>query len=149
MNNENLEDDAIRTVREQRDKGDLIASFFLCSAFVEHYCRTRLLIFLTDRPLEIIKITKNRKASIYSKMEKIIRKDLQSQRVLIDVGLLVGAWNNELYDQLRRFNTARNDFAHQYEYLLKILKKDEKEVRDIIDLGLSLLHNIKLGYVKS
>lgn len=147
MNNENWEDNETKTVRELRDKGNLIASFFLCSALIEHYCRTRILLSLMDKPLEIIQITKNRKAFIYSKMENIIR-GIRSQKVRIDVGLLVGAWDNELYEQLRRFNKARNDFSHQVEYLLKILEKDEKKVRDNIDLGLSLLHNIKLGYVK-
>jgi hypothetical protein len=135
MNNENWEDNETKTVRELRDKGDFIASFFLCSALIEHFCRTRILISLTDKPLKIIQITKNRKDSIYSKMKNIIQNDIRSQKVRIDVGLLVGAWDNELYEQLRRLNKARNDFTHRSEYLLKILKKEEKEVRDNIDLG--------------
>ena len=151
MNNEKWEDYAIKTVKEQRDRKDLIASFFLCSAFVEHYCRTRLFTFLTThRSVEIIKVkdkrtNERRKASIWSKMKKIIWKMSQSQ--IIDVGLLVGAWNKELYDQLRKFNSERNDLVHEYKNLLQILEKDEKKVRSIIELGLSLLNDIKSGYV--
>lgn len=151
MNNEKWEDYAIKTVKEQKDREDLIASFFLCSAFVEHYCRTRLFIFLTaHRSVELIKVKdkrtkKLRKASIWSKMKKIIRK--MSQRQIIEVGLLVGAWNIDLYDQLKKFNNERNKLVHKYENLLQILEKDEKKVRNIIELGLSLLNDIKSGYV--
>ena len=153
MNNEKWEDYAIRTVREQRDEGDLIASFFLCSAFVEHYSKTKFYLSVTEkRPVELIKvddkITKKMKnAVIWSKLKKIIWRMSQSR--IIDMGLFVGAWNNELYSQLKKFNSERNDLAHEYEYLLKILDKDEKKVRKIIELGLSLLHNIKLGYIDS
>ncbi len=155
MNNEKLEDYAIKTVKEQRDNEHLIVSFLLCSAFVEHYCKTRLFIFLTaNRPVEIIKVQdkltkKMKNAVIWSKMKKIIWKGTMSQSKIMDVGLLVGAWNNELYEHLKKFNTERNRLLHKHENLLKILEKDEKEVRNIIELGLSLLHNIKLGYVKS
>jgi hypothetical protein len=152
MNNEKWEDYAIKAVKEQRDRKDLIASFFLCSAFVEHYCRTRLFTFLTThRSVEIIKVKdkrtkKLRKVFIWSKMKKIIWNGM-SQSKIIDVGLLVGAWNIELYDQLRKFNSERNDLVHEYKNLLQILEKDEKKVRSIIELGLSLLNDIKSGYV--
>ena len=151
MNNEKWEDYAIKAVKEQSDRKDFIASFFLCSAFVEHYCRTRLFTFLTaHRSVELIKVkdkrTKElRKVFIWSKMKKIIWK--MNQRKIIDVGLLVGAWNKELYDQLTKFNSDRNKLVHKYENLLQILKKDEKKVRSIIELGLSLLNDIKSGYV--
>ena len=152
MNNENWEDYAVKTVKEQRDR-DLIASFLLCSAFVEHYCKTKLFAFLmARRPVELIKVkdkrTKElRKASIWGKMKKIIWNPSFSQRMIIDVGLLVGAWNKELYDQLIKFNRDRNDLVHKYEDLLQILEKDEEKVRSIIELGLSLLYDIKRGYV--
>jgi hypothetical protein len=142
MNNEDWEDYAIRTVKELRDSKDLIASFFLCSAFVEHYCKTKLFLFLTaHRPVELTKVkdkrTKEwRKASIWGKMKKIIWDMKQGQ--IIDVGLLVGAWNKELYDQMTEFNKARNKLVH---------KKDEAKVRSSIELGLSLLNDIKRGNV--
>jgi hypothetical protein len=57
MNNEKFEDYAIKTVKALRDSGDLIASFLLCSAFAEHYCKTRLFTFLTaNRPIAIRKV---------------------------------------------------------------------------------------------
>lgn len=86
-----------------------------------------------------------------SELEKIIFEEFRSQWVIMKVGLLVGAWNKELYDQLKHFNKKRNGLVHWYENILQILEKDEgkKEAENIIDLGLSLLHNIKYGYVKS
>jgi cyanate lyase len=142
-------DSAINKVKELRDKGDLIASFLLCSTLIEHYCRTRLFVTLMDRrPSEIIQITKERKAFIWSKLEEIVFNPYTSQSKIIDIGLLVKAWNYDLYNQLKQFNKKRNIHAHQYENLFKIMKRDEKEVRDIIEQGISLLHNIKLGYVK-
>ena len=153
MNNENWEDYAIKTVKELRDREELIASFFLCSAFVEHYCKTRLFHFLTaHRPVELIRVkdkrTKEwRKASIWGKMKKIIWNPRMSQSAIIDIGLLICAWNKELYDQLRKFNSERNDLVHKYENLLQILEKDEEKVRSSIELGLSLLNDIKRGYI--
>ncbi len=153
MNSKNWEDYGIKTVKELRDREELIASFFLCSAFVEHYCKTRLFAFLTShRPVELIKVkdkrTKEwRKASIWGKMKKIIWNPRMSQSAIIDIGLLVGAWNKELYDQLKRFNSERNDLVHKYENLLQILEKDEQKVRSSIKLGLSLLNDIKRGCV--
>jgi len=154
-NDEEWEDYAIKTVKELRDKGDLIASFFLCSAFIEHYCKTRLFIFLTGRrPIELIevrdKITgKTKRAVIWGEMKKIIFKDIRSQWVIMKAGLLVGAWNKELYDQIEHFNEKRNQLVNRYENILQILERDEakKEAENIIELGLSLLHNIQLGYV--
>src|SRR3990170_9143632 len=102
-NDEEWEDYAIKTVTELRNNGDLIASFFLCSAFVEHYCKTRLFGFLTaHRPLELIdvkdKITgKMKKVFILSEMQKIIFEDIRSQWTIMKVGLLVGAWDKKLY----------------------------------------------------
>ena len=156
-NNEKWEDYAIKTVTELRNNGDLIASFFLCSAFVEHYCKTRLFIFLTaNRPIEIIKIpdkkTKEMKnASIWSEMKEIIFEDIHSSWVLINIGFLVGAWDKKLYDQLEYFNGKRNHLVHRYENILQILEKDEgkKEATSIIELGLSILHNIKVGHIDS
>ena len=152
MNNENLEDYAVRIVKELRDRGDLIASFFLCSTFVEHYCKTKLKIFIrTNRPAELIEVEvkrtkERRKAFIYERLDKWI--DNRIQGLIIELGLLVGAWNKELYNHLTRFNKERNDLAHEYENLLQILDhKDEKKVRSAIDRGLSLLHDIKRGYV--
>ena len=81
-NDEEWEDYAIKTVTELRNNGDLIASFFLCSAFVEHYCKTKLFTFLmAHRPLEMIdvkdKITgKMKKVFIASEMQKIIFEDI-------------------------------------------------------------------------
>jgi len=155
--NEKWEDYAIKTVKKLKNEGDLIASLFLCSAFVEHYCRTKLLIFLMEnRSPELIevedKITKKpKKVFIYSEMRKIVFEDIRSQWAIIKIGLLVGAWNKELHDQLKYFNRKRNSLVHQYENILQILEKDEgkKEAETIIELGLSLLHNIKFGYVKS
>jgi len=155
MNNENWEDNAIKTVKELRDSGDLIASFLLCSAFVEHYCKTRLLIRLTDiRPMEIREVLdkrtkKRKKASIWSDLKEIIWKTNLSQSRIMDIGFLVNAWDFKLWKQLKKFNSKRNNLVHKHENLLEILKEDEKEVRNIIERGLSLLHNIKLGYVKS
>ncbi|MEE9509470.1 MAG: hypothetical protein V3V81_03145 [Candidatus Bathyarchaeia archaeon] len=155
MNNENWEDNETKTVRELRDKGDLFASFFLCSALIEHYCKTKLLIHLTDiRPMEIREVVdkrtkKTKKAFIWSDLKNIIWKTGLSQRRIMEIGFLVNAWDFKLWKQLKKFNRKRNNLVHKHERLLEILKEDEKEVRDIIDLGLSLLHNIKLGYVKS
>jgi hypothetical protein len=149
--NEECEDSAITTVRELSEQGNLIPALLLCSAFVEHYCKTRLFIFLMEhRPPELIEVNdkvtkKKKKVFIHSKLEKII-SDMNQRRV-IDVGLLVGAWDDRLSKELTKFNADRNDFVHQHEYILKILKKeDEKEVKRIIEKGLALLHNIKLGY---
>jgi hypothetical protein len=153
MNDNDWEDSAIKTVRELRDSGDLIASFVLCSAFVEHYCKTRLFVHLMDiRPMELIKVRdkttkKIKEVFITTKMKKTIF-DMSQGRV-IEMGLLVRAWNHELYTQLKLFNRKRNHLVHKYETLLKILKEDEKEVRNVIELGLPLLHNIKLGYIQS
>ena len=156
MNNENLknmDDSAVKMVMEQKDQGNLIASFLLCSTFIEHYCKTKLFIDIIERrPLELIKIRdKNtqewRKVFITSKLEKIIWEDF-NQRKILDIGLLFGAWNKELYDQLTKFNSERNKLIHKYQDLLKILEKDEKKVINIIELGLSLLPNIKRGYVQ-
>ena len=81
-------------------------------------------------------------------MQKIISE--MNQRRVIDIGLLVGAWDDRLWKELTKFNADRNDFVHQHEYILKILKKDDEEkVRKLIEQGLALLHNIKLGYVES
>jgi hypothetical protein len=146
-----LDDYAVRTVTEQRDQGNLIASFLLCSAFIEHYCEVKLFSYLTrHRPIELYDVRdtstkKQRKAFIWSKMKRILEHDFWSQRQRINLGLLVGAWNKELFDKLANFNKRRSDLVHQYEILLQILDKDEKEVRDLIDLGLSLLPNIKKG----
>ncbi len=151
MNNEKWEDYAIKIVKEQRDSGDLIVSFFLCSAFVEHYSKTKLFIFIMRiRKAELIKVRdkitkKTRNAFIWNKLRKMIWKMSQSR--IIELGLLVRAWNHELYTQLLQFNERRNRLVHKYKNLLDILNKDEKEVRNLIDLGLSLLYNIKLGYV--
>ena len=152
MDTKKLEDYEIRTVKELRDSGNLIASFLLCSAFIEHHSKTRLFIFITERrTVEIIKvqdkITKKMKnASIWSKMKKTIW-DMNQGRI-IELGLLVGAWNYKLYMQLTLFNKKRNNLVHNYENLLETLEEDEKEVRIIIEQGLSLLLNIKWGYVK-
>jgi hypothetical protein len=156
-NNEQWEDYAVKTVKKLKNEGDIVASLFLCSAFVEHYCRTKLLIFLLEkRPLELIevkdKITKKpKKVYVFSKMRKIIFEDIRSQRAIIKVGFLVGAWNKEVYEQLKNFNKKRNSLVHRHENILQILDKDKgkKEAEKIIALGLSLLDNIKLGYVKS
>ena len=157
MSNEEWEDSAIKTVKKLKNDGDLIASLFLCSAFVEHYCRTKLFLYLTDiRPLELIEVTdkvtkRKKKAFILCELEKIIFRDFRSHHTIIKVGLLVGAWNKELYDQLICFNEKRNHLIHRYENILKILEKDEgrKEAEDTIELGLSLLQNIKVGKIKS
>jgi len=152
MNKEDLEDSAIITVKKLRDSGDLIASFLLCSAFVEHYCKTKLFIHLMGiRPMELIKVRnkatkKMKNVFIVSKMKKTIFE--MKQGSVIELGLLVGAWNHKLYSRLKLFNGKRNHLVHKYENLLKILEEDEKEVRNIIGLGLPLLHNIKLGFVK-
>ncbi len=149
-----FEDYAIKTVKEQRDKGDLIASFLLSSAFVEHYCKTKLLIFLMEkRPVEIRKVVdehtkKMKNAFIWSDLKEIVWKTNLSQSKIIDIGFLVGAWDFKLWNQLKKFNKKRNNLVHKHENLLEILEEDEKEVRDIIERGLSLLHNIKLGYIK-
>ena len=88
-----------------------------------------------------------KKAFITFKLKEIIWNSGMSQKTIIDVGLLVGAWNKELYDQLTKFNSDRNKLIHEYENLLEILEKEEKKVENIIKLGLSLLHDIKRGYV--
>ena len=156
MDNENLknmDDSAVKMVMEQKDQGNLIASFLLCSTFIEHYCKTKLFIDIIERrPVELIKIKdKNtqewRKVFITNKLEKIIWEEF-TQRQILDIGLLVGAWNKELYDQLTKFNSERNKLIHKYQDLLKILEKDEKKVTNTIKLGVSLLPNIKRGYVE-
>ena len=53
-----------------------------------------------------------------------------------------------MYDQLTKFNRERNKLIHKYQDLLKILEKDEKKVTNTIKLGVSLLPNIKRGYVE-
>lgn len=155
MNKEDLEDSAIITVKKLRDSGDLIASFFLCSAFVEHYCKTKLLIYLMEnRPVELREVVDKRtkrtkKAFIWSDLKEIIWQPYMSQSRIIDIGFLVGAWDFKLWNQLKKFNKKRNRLVHEHENLLETLEKDEKGVRDIIEMGLSLLHNIKLGSAKS
>ena len=153
-NTEQREDYSIETVKKLGNEGNLVASLLLCSAFVEHYCKTRLFIFLTsNRPIEIIRVrdkkTKEMKnAAIWCKMKESILG--MNQARVIDVGLLVGAWNYELWTQLRLFNKNRNNFVHQHEYILKMLKKDDEEkAKKIIEQGLALLHNIKFGYMDS
>jgi predicted ATPase len=154
-NDEKWEDSAIKTVRELYNEGSLIPSLLLCSAFVEHYCRTRLFISVSNRATEIIKVpdkkTKEMKnASVLCKLQEIIfaiNHARISHARIIDIGLLVGAWNYELYNELIKFNVERNHFVHEHEYILKILKKDDEEVKKIIEQGLALLHNIKLGYI--
>jgi hypothetical protein len=156
--NEKWEDSAITTVTELSNEGNLIPSLLLCSAFVEHYCRTRLFIsVMSNRAAEIIKVkdkkTKEMKnASIACKMQEIIfaiNHARISHAKIIDIGLLVGAWDYELWNELDKFNKNRNRFVHQHEYILKILKKDDEEkVKKIIEQGIALLHNIKLGYCR-
>jgi hypothetical protein len=87
-----------------------------------------------------------KKVFITSKMRNILWKDM-SQRKIIDIGFLVGAWNKELYDQLRQFNNNRNNLVHKHENLLQILQNDEKKVKGVIKQGLNLLTDIKRGYV--
>jgi hypothetical protein len=150
MNDENFEDYAITKVKELRDNGELIASFFLCSSFVEHYSKTRLFSFIIGiRKMELVtvqnKVTKEPKTVfIVSKLKKIVWK--MGQYRTIETGLLVGAWNHELYIQLKKFNKKRLGIVHEYE---NILNKDEEKVKNVIDLGLSLLYNLKLGYVQT
>ena len=77
MSNEEWEDSAITTVRNLCVEGNLITSLHLCSALVEHYCRTRLFIFLMDiRPLELIEV----KDKITKKMKKKPRITQNSQK---------------------------------------------------------------------
>jgi|SRR3990170_6301891 len=158
--NEKWEDSAITTVRNLSNEGNLISALHLCSALVEHYCRTRLFIFLTPiRFAEIIKVQdketqKMKNASVLCKIHEIIFPTNNHVRFshasIIDIGLLVGAWNYELWKELKRFNKDRNHCVHKAEYILKILKKDDEEkVKKIIEKGIALLHNIKLGYIKS
>jgi hypothetical protein len=152
MNTKGLQDNAIKTVGFLRDKGDLIASFLLCSAFVEHYCKTRIFIRLLEiRPNELIEVQdkttkKMKRIFITSKLKKIVF--VMNQNRVIDLGLLIGAWNNELYTQLKQFNQKRNSLVHKYADLLEVLTENEKEVTDIINRGISLLSNIKLGYIQ-
>jgi len=126
----------------------------LCSAFVEHYCKTRLFVFITaQRKLETIELPiKGSKFTkwvfIFSKLKKIISNF--SQRNIIDIGLLYGAWDDKLSKKLVAFNKERNKLVHYHENILSILKKEEKEkVEKIIDHGLSLLDNVKFGFIKS
>ena len=154
MKKEDLEDSATITVKKLRDSGDLIASFFLCSAFIEHYCKTKLLISLMDnRPVELREVEdkqtkKTRKAFVWSDLKEIIWQPYMSQSRIIDIGFLVGAWDFKLWNQLKKFNKKRNNLVHKHENLLEILEEDEQEVKEIIEWGISLLHNIKWGFVK-
>ena len=92
---------------------------------------------------------KTRKAFIYSDLKEIIWKTNLSQSRIIDIGFLVGAWDFKLWNQLKKFNKKRNNLVHKHENLLEVLEKEEKEeMREIIEKGLSLLLNIKCGYVK-
>ena len=155
MKKEDLEDSAMVSVKKLRDNGDLIASFFLCSAYIEHYCKTKLLSYITsNRKMELRevidkRIKKTRNAFIYSDLKEIIWKTNLSQSRIIDIGFLVGAWDFKLWNQLKKFNKKRNNLVHKHENLLEVLEKEEKEeMREIIEKGLSLLLNIKCGYVK-
>ena len=129
-----MDDFAVKIEMEQKDQGNLIASFLLCSSFIEHYCKTKLFSDIIERrPVELIKIQdKNtqelKKVFITTKLKKIIWE--LTQRQLLEIGLLVRAWNKELYDQLTIFNRERNKLIHKYQDLLKILEKDEKKVKD-------------------
>ena len=77
-NNEEWEDSAIKTVRELSEEGNLVSALLLCSAFDEHYRKTRLFIALMDcRPPELIevydKVTKKKKSVfIHTKIQKMI-----------------------------------------------------------------------------
>lgn len=144
LNNEDWKDDAVQRVESLRDKRNLIESFLLCSTFIEHYCKTKLFLFLTThRPLELYKVKdvhtkKLRKVFPFKKMNDIIKKFHHSQ--IIDIGFLIGVWNMKLYSQLKKFNSDRNNLIHKYENLLEILEKDEEKLRSVIERGINTLN---------
>lgn len=153
---EQWEDYAVKTVKKLKNEGDLVAALFLCSAFIEHYCRTKIVVSLLDRPLELIKVEdkttkKTRQFFVLSEMRQIVFEQIRSHWEIIKVGFLLRAWNKEVYDQLLQFNTKRNRLTHQHDNILRVLEEDEgkKEAEEIIALGLSLLDSIKRGYVKT